>query len=282
MDCRRATVSSAPKPKSHTSSWQKPPYGSAEYQEAQRLGHISPQEATADEQARFADTVTRLRHKTERRSNEAGPKPHSWKKPPFGSPEYNAAISAGWISWEEAATDEQAYVVKRDRAASTTWQRKRTSRQERPSPIKNGQFSQKMSTEAARNQRLTPNAKALLQIINAYCGRRCVWFVTKTFLANSMGVHPRSIQRYLADLEREGYLHIDIDQSTYHGMVKGLVIRLAQKVLPRWLHTWWVENVGNLDRTKLSLNNPQKGISIIKYSREEWRFRCTNPVRFLT
>lgn len=228
------------------------------------------------------DAMKRLSEKSRARNVKAGEKPQSWQKPAIGTPEYAEAMSSGWISWEEAQIDEQARSVKRDRAMTSTWQRKRTPRHERPQPTKNGQFSQKMTTEAARSQRITPNAKALLQIINAYCGKKGYWFVTKTFIANCMGVHPRTVQRYLADLTAEGFLTIDIDQSTYHGMVKGLVIRLAQKVFPRWLHKWWAENIGNLDRTKMSLNNPQKGISIIKYSREEWRFRCTNPVRFLT
>jgi len=213
---------------------------------------------------------------------KAGERPPSyWEKPPFKSQEYREAVCLGWIGEEEHLADRQAFLNRQKRALETTWRIKGPlPRSKRPHPIQGSQYSREMSTEAARSQRLTPNAKALLQIIYAYSGKRGWWSVTKTFLALSMGVSSKSVQRYLSQLVEEGFLLSDIEQVEKTGMVKGLFIRLTEKVFPRHKLKYFQATLGKLDRTKLSLNNHYMVKSIIKYSRHEWKFMCTNPFLF--
>ena len=93
-----------------------------------------------------------------------------------------------------------------------------------------------MATPAARDDRLTPQAKALLQVIRARVGKGYETICTKGGLAGAISRSTRSIARYLRDLERCGYLKTSIrrDGRGYH---LGLVLTITEKVLPFFAET---------------------------------------------
>lgn len=100
-----------------------------------------------------------------------------------------------------------------------------------------------MATTAARDDRLTPNAKAFLQVLRARCGKSRDTTITKGTAANIMARSTRTIRRYLDDLIRYGYVTTEI-RTNRNGMHIGLVITVTElaapffesaKGLARWL-----------------------------------------------
>lgn len=133
----------------------------------------------------------------------------------------------------------------------------------RPEPRPSVQYAGHMSTEAARDRRLTPQSKALLQVLRARCGNGTRTATCKTTLAHIMGVTTRSIGRYLAELVRFGYLD-RISRRGEGGLYVGLTAIITGKVLPcfrkrTWLAGWLAQNApehGAIpDRTELSYTN---------------------------
>ncbi len=137
------------------------------------------------------------------------------------------------------------------------------ARWHRPEPRPSIQYAGHMSTEAARDRRLTPQAKAVLQVLRARCGHGIQTATCKTTLAHIMGVCTRSIGRYIAELNRFGYIEARVRRGT-GGLYTGLVLTITEKVLPAfrdlpWLAGWLAQNMpengANPDRTGLSHTN---------------------------
>jgi len=156
--------------------------------------------------------------------------PAGWKKPVYGTPDYHRAMGWGWISPEEAAQDAE----RRERARRAAGTRAAPpARHERPAPVDSWQFAQGMATTAARDDRLTPQAKALLQVLRARAGKGTETRTCKTTLASIMRRSTRSIQRYIAELVRFGYI-VTKTRIGRRGLYTGLIISITEKVLPFW------------------------------------------------
>lgn len=159
--------------------------------------------------------------------------PRDWEKPSYASEAYWQARYLGWITNEEAHIDSGNYQIRRNRTLKSKDQRSPAPpRHLRPEPRPSRQWMRSMATTAARDDRLTPQAKALLQVIRARCGRDKDTTTTKTTLANIMSRCPRSIQRYLQELVRFGYIQTRTMKARITGLYTGLRIRITEKVLP--------------------------------------------------
>ncbi|WP_062224520.1 hypothetical protein [Aureimonas sp. D3] len=88
-----------------------------------------------------------------------------------------------------------------------------------------------MATTAARDDRLTPNAKAFLQVLRARCGKGRETAITKGTAGAIMSRSARTIRRYLVDLVRHGYVEIETRRNA-RGLHLGLTVRLTALVLP--------------------------------------------------
>ncbi|MBP0617796.1 helix-turn-helix domain-containing protein [Jiella sp. KSK16Y-1] len=104
-------------------------------------------------------------------------------------------------------------------------------RHERPSPNESRQYAQPMATTAARDDRLTPNAKAFLQVLRARCGKGRETTITKGTAGNIMARSTRTIRRYLVDLVRFGYVELETLRNS-RGMHLGLIVRITDQVAP--------------------------------------------------
>ena len=118
-------------------------------------------------------------------------------------------------------------------------------RHERPSPNESRQYAQPMATTAARDDRLTPNAKAFLQVLRARCGKGRETTITKGTAGNIMARSPRTIRRYLVDLVRFGYVELETLRNS-RGMHLGLIVKITDRVAPfyeeaRGLAKWLAE-----------------------------------------
>lgn len=116
-------------------------------------------------------------------------------------------------------------------------------RHDRPAPRPTRQYAQPMATTAARDDRLTPQAKAFLQVLVARCGKGRETTITKGTAGNVMARSTRTIRRYLKDLEAFGYIKTRT-RTNGRGLHTGLVVRITDlvrpfyeeaKALARWL-----------------------------------------------
>jgi hypothetical protein len=133
----------------------------------------------------------------------------------------------------------------------------------RPEPRASVQYAGHMATTAARDHRLTPQAKALLQVLRARCGNGNETATCKTTLAHIIGVCTRSVGRYIHDLIRFGYI-VTRERRGAGGLTIGLAVIITEKVLPcfrklPWLSGWLAQNLPangtNSGRTELSYTN---------------------------
>ncbi|HRC26998.1 MAG TPA: helix-turn-helix domain-containing protein [Alphaproteobacteria bacterium] len=179
------------------------------------------------------DSLLRLleRQRANRHQNTR-PRPAGYQRPAFGTPAYAADYRAGWISDDEFFADEAARMERSARARSSRGAvGAYPARWHRPEPQGSRQYSNPMATTAARDDRLTPQAKALLQVLRARCGRGHSTRTTKGTLAAIMSRHARSIQRYIAELARFGYIEARTEKGP-SGLFTGLMVRITEKVTP--------------------------------------------------
>lgn len=119
-------------------------------------------------------------------------------------------------------------------------------RHSRPEPQESRQYAQAMATRAARDDRLSPNAKAFLQVLRARCGKGRETTITKGTAGNIMSRSPRTIRRYLVDLVRFGYIELKT-RANARGLHLGLLVTLTNLVAPfyedmRGLARWLAES----------------------------------------
>ncbi|WP_062232315.1 hypothetical protein [Aureimonas sp. N4] len=116
--------------------------------------------------------------------------------------------------------------IQHPRAKPTT-----APRHARSAPRESRQYSGAMATTAARDDRLTPHAKAFLQVLRARCGKSRQTAITKGTMGAVMARSARTIRRYLADLVRFGYIQLAVRRNA-RGLHLGLTVTLTDLVMP--------------------------------------------------
>ncbi len=160
-------------------------------------------------------------------------KPRSYERPVYNTPQYWRDCSRGWINQEQQQNDHADFETRRKRAVDSKHNKaKPFKRHGRSAPRPTKQFVKPMSTEAARDDRLTPQSKALLQVIVARTGRGRSTDTTKTTLGVIMNRCPRSIQRYVQELIKFGYIRTQTIKSRRTGFYVGMRIWIMNSVLP--------------------------------------------------
>lgn len=101
--------------------------------------------------------------------------------------------------------------------------------------------------------------------------------ITVTYLMKALGRCRRTVQRYLRQLEREGYIDVHVVPSERTRMCFGLLIRLLNPLLPRHRRHKWPERAGNPDATQESQINSSR-LEIRKIPRHVWDFLCSQGV----
>lgn len=112
--------------------------------------------------------------------------------------------------------------------------------------------------------------------------------VTVTYLAKALGRCRRTVQRYLRQLEREGYVAVDVVISQRARMCVGLVVQLLAPLLAAHHQHRWPGSLGNPGATSTSLNQSKIYYSKAKdyYARveshrmgvQQWAMRCMDGV----
>lgn len=160
-------------------------------------------------------------------------KPSGYERPAFNTPQYWRDCAQGWISDEEQRKDHADFESRRRRALDSKHNKASAPhRHDRSAPRVSKQFSKPMSTQAARDDRLTPQSKALLQVLVARTGRGRYTDTTKTTLGVIMNRCPRSIQRYVQELIKFGYIRTQTRKSRRTGFFIGLRVWIMNSVRP--------------------------------------------------
>lgn len=105
--------------------------------------------------------------------------------------------------------------------------------------------------------------------------------VTVTYLARALGRCRRTVQRYLRQLEREGYVAVEVVASQRSRMCVGLVVRLLAPLLAAHHRQRWPGGHANPGATRESQNQRFKSYFSSETSRmsvEQWALRCMDGV----
>lgn len=105
--------------------------------------------------------------------------------------------------------------------------------------------------------------------------------ITVTYLVRALGKCRRTVQRYLRNLEREGYIHVDVVHGRRSRMCCGLVIQLLAPLFPRHHRDRWPESAGIPDATRKSHKERFRilgGTSVVRIPVEAWALRCMDGV----
>ncbi len=195
---------------------------------SEELQRARAAEAQANQDRLFAQ----MRSKREAQVNR---KPIGYERPAFNTPQYWRDCAQGWITGDEQSTDQSDFEARRRRAIDSKHNKAAPPHRHcRAAPRPSKQFSKPMATQAARDDRLTPQSKALLQVLVARTGRGRFTDTTKTTLGIIMNRCPRSIQRYIQELVRFGYLRTQTIKSRRTGFFIGLRVWIMNSVLPFW------------------------------------------------
>jgi hypothetical protein len=107
------------------------------------------------------------------------------------------------------------------------------ARQGRPAPAPSRQFLRAMSTQVARDRRLSPSATCLVVLLVAVAGKGGHVDLTRGYLSARLGVSGRTVARLLAQLRAFGYIATR-QTIGVRGETTGLRVALLDPLLPYW------------------------------------------------
>lgn len=155
----------------------------------------------------------------------------------------------------------------------------------RPVPRDNGAYVPELAARLENDPNLTDGARRCARKLAEEIYRRSrvgrTIPITVSYLANALGRCHRTIQRYLRQLEREGYIAVHVVVGVRSRMCVGLIVRLCDQLVARHHRHKWPENGGKPEATLESQKHRFKGyIKGICPSIpvEQWAIHCMDGV----
>ena len=144
-------------------------------------------------------------------------------------------------------------------------------------PRDSGAYVPEMAARIENDPNLTDGARRCARKLVGYGYRKNrpgrTADITVTWLMRALGKSRRTVQRYLRQLERAGYIAVEVIHARTR-MCAGLSIALLAPLFPRHHRHKWPEKLMEPDAPQMSQNNRLR----IKYSRESWALRCMDGV----
>lgn len=228
-----------------------------------------------------------------------GPRPEAFEKPRYGTPAYAIAVKVGWITAEEEKADRLAREARRKRSLQTCHRpslRRDIGDEEavsRKRPRDTGAYVPPLSAQLENDPHLTDGARRCARKIAELTYRQNreqrSLDVTVTYLMNALGRSRSTIQRYLRQLEREGYIAVQTIGSRLSRMCIGLVIHLCTPIFARHHRKGWPpkkapERPANPGASR-ERHNQTKYFSLdyykdknLMFSVQQWSAKCRNGV----
>jgi hypothetical protein len=144
-------------------------------------------------------------------------------------------------------------------------------------PRDSGAYVPEMAARIEDDRNLTDGARRCARKLAEYIYRKDrdarVADITVTWLMRALGKSRRTVQRYLRQLEREGYIAVEVVHASTR-MCAGLFVELLAPLFPRHHRQKWPQKLIESDAPRMSQNNSPR----YKYSRESWALRCMDGV----
>ena len=146
-----------------------------------------------------------------------------------------------------------------------------------PPPRDTGAYVPEMAATIDNDRNLTDGSRRCLRKVSEYVYSRDrdtrTAQITVTYLMKALGKSRRTVQRYLRQLEKAGYITVAVIHARTR-MCAGLMIEVLAAVIPR--HGW--KKSMKPDAPKLSQNNSSRYRTRIT-PRVLWAVKCTDPIR---
>ncbi len=149
-----------------------------------------------------------------------------------------------------------------------------------PSPRPSGAYIPELAARLEDDRNLTDGARRCARKLAEYTYRRNREGrdseITVTYLMSALGKCRRTVQRYLRQLEREGYIGVEVIHARTR-MCAGLLVELLAPLLPRHRREKWPQTRTNPDATQVSQNNRLR----YKYTlipRRNWAAQCQTGI----
>lgn len=147
----------------------------------------------------------------------------------------------------------------------------------RAPPRDSGAYVPEMAAGIEDDRNLTDGARRCARKLAEYVHRRDrdsrTAEITVTYLMRALRKSRRSVQRYLRQLERAGYITVAVIHARTR-MCAGLAVQLLAPMIPR--HGWKMPM--KPDAPKLSQNNSSRYKPRL-IPRVLWAIKCTDPIR---
>ncbi len=144
-------------------------------------------------------------------------------------------------------------------------------------PRDSGAYVPELAARIEDDRNLTDGARRCARKLAEYIYRKNraerASDITVTWLMRALGKSRRTVQRYLRQLEREGYIAVEVIYARTR-MCAGLFIALLAPILPRHRRQEWPQKLMDSDAPLVSQNNRPR----YRYSRESWALRCMDGV----
>lgn len=182
------------------------------------------------------------------------------------------------VSKVDSAGPSSDTAVRRKRSLQTCHRPSLHERPRHPSPQESGAFVPETAARIEDDRNLTDGARRCARKIMEETYRRNregrTLAITVSYLGRALGKCRRTVQRYLRQLEKEGYVSIDVACGQRSRLCTGLVIRLLASLFPRHHRTKWPGTLRKPGATPESQNHRFR----ILVSRESWALRCMDGV----
>lgn len=141
-------------------------------------------------------------------------------------------------------------------------------------PPDSGAYIPELSERLERDPNLTDGARRCARVIAGYAYRRDRdgrnANITVSYLQKALRKCRRTVQRYLRQLERSGYIETDVIIGQRSRMCTGLVLRLLTPLFPRHHKMKWPDKSTKSGATRLSQKHSLRKL----ISRKAWDERC--------
>lgn len=236
----------------------------------------------------IADTWSRLGGPADRNAalrDLLGPAPDAFEKPRYGTPQYMLALRCGWISADDEQDDRAAWEERRRTSLQTCHRYSLYEKRRAQPPKETGAFVPELAARIEDDRNLTDGARRCARKLAEYtyrharASRNCE--ITVTWLMQALGKCRRTVQRYLRNLEREGYIRVEVITCRSTRMCAGLCVQLESLLFARHHRAQWPKSAANSDATRES---HKKNLIKLKDPRGPlipchlWAIRCMNGV----
>lgn len=144
-------------------------------------------------------------------------------------------------------------------------------------PRDTGAYTPELSEMLDNDPNLSDGARRCARKVSSYVYRRNrddrEAEITVTWLMEALGRSRRTVQRYLRELERGGYIAVDVLRAGTRWCT-GLAVRLLAPLLPRH---GWREKLIKPAMPSVSHNNRHR-YKTERIPRDLWALRCTAPI----